>query len=550
MSASDSRREGDEASAEISRLRSEVATLRRALEFFQGAVDALPFPIFWKDEQSVYVGANREQALRSGLERGGEIAGLSDDDLPWTTDEAAAFRADDRRVMTLGEVVAFMETQHIPGKGQRQCETHKAPLRDASGEVIGVVGWYEDVTDREEQKRAQSLLDERLRGAHKQDSLGTLAAGIAHDFNNILASIMANLWLVQMALPADHPAAESLADIQQAGLRAKRLVEQLLEIKPQQPRSLGPVSVGELVNEATSLLRATIPPDIDLSTDVDTALLVRGDASQLHQVIINLCTNACLATRDRPGIDPKVEVRVTALALDRDTLASISGNLAPGEFVVLSIGDNGVGMDEVTQRRMFEPFFTTREVGAGSGLGLAVVHGVVAAHDGAIEVQSSPGAGTTVRVYLPKVSAEAGDAPVKSVRRPSSRPPSAMKRVLYVDDDDSLLRVVRRLLQREGCSVTTCQDPRDAAALIEKEPGGFDLLIVDLSMPHLSGLELARRAIELFPGMPVALVSGYLTAGARCDAEALGVTYIIDKVDVAQRLKDAVRALSHEPAAF
>ena len=538
-------REPQSPNAELDALHAELAQLRRQLEFFQGAVDALPFPLFWKDAQSVYVGANREQALRSGLPAGGSVAGLSDDDLPWTPQEAAAFRADDQRVMTSGEPMPLIvETQHLIGKGERLCETHKSPLRDARGQVIGVVGWYEDVTEREAQRKAQAALDERLRQAHKQDSLVTLAGGIAHDFNNILASIMANLWLVEQALPQGHPASESLADIQEAGLRAKRLVEQLISLKQKQPRELAPVSLGAVVVDASRLLRASIPPQVALTTEIESdAPVVVGDAAQLHQVVMNLCKNAALATQELPRTDPRVELRVATRELDAEAVERLPGQLAPGSYLVLTVSDNGAGMDAETQLRIFEPFFTTRQVGEGSGLGLSVVQGIVNAHRGTIEFQSAPGRGTTMRVYLPRAPLGPVTPPTRVAARPSSRPPAGVKHVMCVDDDPAILRVVTRLLRRAGCRVTTFEDPREASGALLERPKAYDLLLLDFSMPHLSGLELARKALALRPELPVVMITGYVNADLRRDAERMGLLRVCNKVDLVAEIEAVIRAV-------
>ncbi len=508
-------------------------------------MDALPFPLFWKDVDSVYVGANREQAIRSGLTEGTSVVGLSDADLPWTPEEAAAFRADDQRVMSSGlPLPLIVEKQHLPDRGERLCETHKSPLRGPRGEVMGVVGWYEDVTEREARERAQAALDERLRRAHKQDSLVTLAGGIAHDFNNILASIMANLWLVEQALPSGHPASESLADIQQAGLRAKRLVEQLITLEQKQPRELGPVSVGDVVVEASRLLRASIPSQIALTTNIDPAApLILGDAAQLHQVVMNLCRNAVLAIKDRPPSHPRVDVRVGTREIDADLAGRLPGQIEPGTYLELTVSDNGSGMDAETQRRVFEPFFTTREVGVGSGLGLSVVQGIVTSHRGTIELQSAPGKGTTLSVYLPGAPSGPVEMAPAPVRVPSSRPPAGVKHVMCVDDDPAILRVVARLLRRAGCRVTTFADPRAASEALLERPRACDLLVLDFSMPHLSGLDLARKALALRPDLAVVMITGYPSADLRRDAERLGVLRVCNKVDLVSELEVVVRSM-------
>jgi CheY-like chemotaxis protein/two-component sensor histidine kinase len=330
-------------------------------------------------------------------------------------------------------------------------------------------------------------------------------------------------------------------------MRAKRLVEQLLSLRPQPAQTLEPVSIGALVQEAAGLLRASVPSSIDLVVDADSAPLVLGDASQLHQVVVNLCTNAWLATVERPSVEARVEVRVATQTLDRAAAEELPGELAPGDFVVLSVADNGVGMDQATKLRIFEPFFTTREVGAGTGLGLSVVQANVASHKGAVAVESVPGAGTTFRVYLPQSSHAAPAASIRVERALSSRPPAASRRVLYVDDDAAMLRVVRRLLSHGDCRVTTLCDPREARDALLSHVEQVDLLVVDFSMPHLTGLELAALALERRPDLPIVLVSGFLTADVRREAEQLGVARIIGKVDIAAELLGVVHALLDTP---
>lgn len=531
---------------ELNALRAEVAALRRKLAFMSRVVDALPFPIFWKDVGSRYLGANREQALRCGLTAASAIEGLRDEDLPWTPEEAARFQADDRRVIASGEPLnEILETQRTADGVDRVCETHKVPLRGEGGELIGVVGWYEDVTEREHQRRVGVELEARLRDVHKTDSVGVLARGVAHDFNNIVAAIMANLFLALEMIPREHPAFESLDDIRLASVRAKELVEQLLSLSARQPRELRPLNLGEVVLEATRLMRAAIPSRIAFSSDVDNGLpLVLADATQMHQIVMNLCTNAWHALEDRPSGAARIEVKVTQRDLD-PTNAPLPAGLLPGVAVVLSVRDNGIGMDAATRARIFEPFFTSRVFGEGSGLGLSVVQGIVAAHHGAIEVDTVAARGTTVRVYLPKMT-EAQDAAslLAKAAGGSWRPaPAAATHVLYVDDETQLVTVVRRLLKRHGCSVTTFTDPREALAALRAAPECFDLLVLDFNMPYLSGLDLAKEAASLRPELPVVIFSGNPTPQLRDDARRLGVSYVLNKVEIATELARVVASL-------
>jgi len=535
---------------EAEALRAELAELRKKLEFVQGAVDALPFPMFWKDVESVYVGGNRLQSERAGLPHGGAIEGLSDSELPWTAEESAGFVADDRTVIFSAEPSSqIIETQRLADNAERICQTHKAPLRSASGEVIGVVGWYEDITEREAQERAHALLDERLRQAHKMDSLGSLAGGIAHDFNNLLATMVANLTLAQEALEPDHPIAESLADIERATTRARALVRQILTMSQRRPTEVREVALGDVVIDACRLLRATIPAGIELVTELapDTPT-VAGDPTQLHQIIVNLCTNARFALDDRPSSAARISVGVSRMVLDAAATELLPGHPAPGRFAVLTVRDNGVGMDASTQARIFEPFFTTRPTGQGAGLGMSVVHGIVSGHHGAIAVKSSPGRGTTIRVYFPAADETKVSRPPKIERSRSSQPPRGVVHLLYVDDEPALARAVQRVLQRAGHRVTTFVDPREALEALRRGPDSFDVVALDFNMPHLSGLDLAREALALRPDWPVIIASGFVTAELVEEAGQLGVYRVLNKDNIAAELRYALRTLLDEHA--
>jgi signal transduction histidine kinase/CheY-like chemotaxis protein len=537
-----SRRTRDE---ELAALRAELTALHQQLEFFQSAVDALPFPLFWKDADSVYMGSNQQQAVRAGLPTGAAIEGLTDAELPWTAEEAASFRADDRIVIVTGEPSSqIIETQRIADDADRTCQTHKAPLRNAEGEVIGVVGWYDDITDRETQ-RTKALLDDRLRHAHKLDSLGALAGGIAHDFNNILAAIAANVTLARRALSADHPTAEYLTDIDHASARALALVRQILTMSQPTPAQLRPVAVAEVVVEASRLLRATIPAGIELVTRLDpVAPLVAADPTQLHQVVVNLATNARNAIEDLPSSAGCIEIIVTSQELDASATKLLPGELVPGSYVVFSVRDNGAGMDAETKARIFEPFFTTRGVGLGTGLGLSVVHGIVTAHHGAITVTSSRGRGTTVRVYLPMAPHQLEHEPAAASRRPvSSLPPDAPARVLFVDDEPALAKAVARVLRQDGYHVTAFTQPREALEAFRQHPDDFDLLAVDYNMPNISGVDLAREVLSLRPDLPVIIASGFVTEALRSEAESLGADRVIHKANLAGDLQAALREL-------
>ncbi len=386
------------------------------------------------------------------------------------------------------------------------------PVRDDDGVVHRVAGVVEDVTERRE-------LEAQLRQSHKMEALGTLSGGIAHDFNNILGAIIGNTELAQQDLPPGHPALTSLAEIEQACDRARALVRQILMFSRRQPSATQPVALAPVVHEAVTFMRATLPAAIELVREIDLAApRVRADPAQLHEVLVNLATNAWQAVGGAGRI--AIALRGPAM-LTGDELAG----LPAGPLVCLSVSDTGPGMEPATIERIFEPFFTTRAAGEGSGLGLAVVHGIVLAHGGAIRVTSQPGRGTTFRVYLPAVDAPAEPA----APPPRVTGPGRGERILHVDDEVALSRLVARTLARLGYRITSHTSAESALDAFRAAPDAFDLILTDLSMPGLSGLDLAARALALRPDMPIVLISGHATEQATADAHRLGIRRVLHK---------------------
>jgi PAS domain S-box-containing protein len=358
------------------------------------------------------------------------------------------------------------------------------------------VGTSQDITAR---KRAE---ESQLR-SQKLEALGTLAGGIAHDFNNILLAIIGNTELAMADLPPQHPAQESLAEIAKASERAAQLVQRILTFSRPRDQKREIVQLQPIVDEALQLLRATLPAMIEMCTEfVPTVPAVATDATQIHQVIVNLATNAAHAIGPRGGL---IEFRLDAMHVSAG-LASTSPGLREGHYTRLSVSDNGCGMDQATLERIFDPFFTTKPAGQGTGLGLSVVHGIMQSHGGAVTVYSQPGQGSTFRLYFP-----AAEGAVSTTAAP---PPEAARgrgeRVLYIDDEEALVFLATRLLERLGYTVTGYTDPAAALQAFRSHPGDFDVVVTDLSMPGMSGFELARELLTLRPDVPILMTSGYV----------------------------------------
>ena len=416
--------------------------------------------------------------------------------------------------------------------------------RDESGRPLRMVGTHTDITELKEAEAQQRALEVQLRESQKMEAIGTLAGGVAHDFNNLLAAILGNLVLAREDVGEHHPAQESLAEINRAAIRARQLVQQILTFSRRQTQEMQRQPLKPLVEEALGLLRSLLPAGIKLVTRLpSTGLQVLADATQMQQVLMNLCTNAWQSMEGRSG---DITVALREVRLDASQALQLGG-LASGAYACLSVADNGPGMDAETQRRIFEPFFTTKAPGAGTGLGLAVVHGIVKAHRGAIDLDSRPGEGTRFDVYLPLAASGPADA-VPAVAAPEapavSRPAQAGKHVVYIDDYEALVFLVGRLLRKQGHQATTFESGEAALDWMRANPEArVDLVVSDHNMPGLSGVETAIEIRRLRPTLKIAIVSGHVNDQLIADAAAAGVSEVMGKQDSMDALGEAIREL-------
>jgi PAS domain S-box-containing protein len=428
------------------------------------------------------------------------------------------------------------------------------PIRSRAGAVLGSVGVYHrqvrspgahEIATVAAMAQVAAIAierhqaDEALRQTQKLESLGTLAGGIAHDFNNILGAILGNVELARHDGAGSPTAAARIEQIQKSALRARLLVQQILAFSRRQAAPAVRQPLAPLIHDALDLLRATLPAGVQLQTRLAGQLPdVEADGTQVQQVLMNLCTNAWHAMAGAVG---HIEVGV-----EPDDAAAAPPGLRAGPCAHLWVRDDGCGMDAATRARIFEPFFTTKPVGSGTGLGLAVVHGIVAEHHGALSVDTTPGVGSTFHVWLPAARAEARAA----TPAPAPTPPGAGgaghgRRVLIVDDDTVMLLTGEALLLNRGFQVTSADSGLAALAALRAAPEAFDLVVTDQNMPDCSGLDLARLLLAVRPGLPLVVYSGYVDGDLQQRAAAAGIAAVVHKENIVEDLAGAIeRALA------
>jgi nitrogen-specific signal transduction histidine kinase/ActR/RegA family two-component response regulator len=390
-----------------------------------------------------------------------------------------------------------------------------------------------DVTEKKNQAKTRQNLEKQLTQAQKMEAVGTLAGGIAHDFNNILSAIIGYTELSRMDAEPGSPLLDNLTQINTAGLRAKELVRQILTFSRQHETDIKPVQVSVIAKEALKLLRASIPKTIEIRQHIISQAYTQANATQIQQILMNLCTNAAHAMGMQGGI---LEVSLTDTMLDASA-ASQEISLPPGAYLRLSVSDTGCGMSPEVVQRIFDPYFTTKPKGEGSGLGMAVVHGIVRRYRGSIEVYSEEGKGTTVNVYLLRQMA-AGEAESHPAPAPL---PTGRETVLLVDDEPQLVTIAEQMLTRLGYRVTACEDSLEALERFGADPDAFDLLVTDMAMPKMNGIEFARAVLAIRPGMPIVLCTGYSAGLTRENAEAIGIREVLMKPISMQALATSVR---------
>ncbi|MFO7911395.1 MAG: cache domain-containing protein [Desulfotignum sp.] len=454
----------------------------------------------------------------------------------WPPGAAGQLKLHFRQAMD-GRLVRFETTNLSHDHGIRNVDISIKPVKNAAGQIEFLILEGRDITDLKHAEADRRKLAVQLEKAQKMEAIGTLAGGIAHDFNNILSSIFGYTQLAQMNLVSPEKARNHLDQVLKGAQRAAALVQQILTFSRQTEYQKKPLKIHLIIKESLKLLRSSIPSTIDIQTDITSRPMVLADPTQMHQVIMNLCTNAYHAMTAGGGT---LTVILENQYLDHKQLP-VEKTVVPGEFMKLTVRDTGCGMDEKTLAKAFDPYFTTKEIGRGTGFGLALVQAIVAEHKGFVTAVSQPGKGSAFCVYLPLVESnpefQVPEKPVQMV--------GGTETIMVVDDEEDIRHMTRELLGNLGYTVKTCEDGLTALSVFQKAPSEVDLVITDMTMPHMTGEELAARLIQIRQDIPVILCTGYSEQLSEKQALDIGIArYMLkpiqnpDMVDMVRKVLD------------
>ncbi|MBS3809236.1 MAG: response regulator [Desulfobacterales bacterium] len=504
-------------------------------EILKKILDASPSFIYVKDLDTRLTLVNRQFTENFGISEQSAIGRTMEEIMPHHAVLARTMRENDMAVLSGAMDRLEAEEQYPDSRGAiRWAHSVKTPLLDKQGRINGLIGFSTDITREKVKAQQQEKLENQLRQAQKMEAIGTLAGGIAHDFNNILSSIIGYTELSLEETEKGSFLEKSMQEVLKGGMRARELVKQILTFSRQAEQEKMPIQIKLLLKEALKLLRASVPATIEIREKIDSDDLVLGDAGQFYQVIMNLCTNAFQAIDDKGGI---MCVSLKKEKIDIERQAPLSHpELESGEYIKLSVSDTGHGMDSDIIDKIFDPFFTTKTDGKGSGLGLSVVHGIARSHGGTISVHSKPEKGSTFNVYLP-----VADTASEDFRTMDNSTPTGTEKVLFVDDETAIVNLAESVLQSMGYRVETRSSSHEALELFKSDPRRFDLVITDLTMPNMTGDELAGHIKETRPDMPIILCTGFSERFSEEDARKLGISAFIMKPIVRTDLARAIR---------
>ncbi|MEO8089543.1 MAG: PAS domain S-box protein, partial [Gemmatimonadales bacterium] len=479
---------------DVAQRRGSEEKLRRTTQTLQTLIDASPLAIMTLDHDGRVRSWNHAAEEMFGWSAAEAIGHTVPFVPPSALDE---FRQSLRQVFS-GEALTGLQVERCRRDGQRiDLRVCAAPTRDTHGVIDGVIALVEDVTERKS-------LGEQLRQAQKMEAIGQLTGGIAHDFNNLLTIVITNAALLADEISPDRTDMRAeLSELQRAALRGVELVRKLMAFSRRRSVDMQPIDLGEVISEASKDLGRLLPASVEVGVEIENgpSLMVSGDVGGIQQILFNLATNA----RDAMPDGGTLRVQVYRACLDEDYQRT-RGWGKPGEYIVVAVSDTGCGMSPKVQARAFEPFFTTKGVGKGTGLGMAMIYGLIAQHRGHCDLDSEEGRGTTVRLYFPVTGSAVSPARGPAEARPRV---GGNERILVVDDEEGIRRSAARVLSRFGYAVVEASDGEVALAAIRSAKVPFDLVVSDVVMPRLSGMALYRELRGHGSGVRVLLMSGH-----------------------------------------
>ncbi|MFT5699410.1 MAG: PAS domain S-box-containing protein [Desulforhopalus sp.] len=500
-----------------SRLKKRVAEqtekLRSSNSLLKAVIEGTTDAIFLKNLKGQYLLAN-SSTLKAIGKAEHEVIGKDDSEL-FPATSAMVINEVDSSVIQSGQP-QIAEEQLETSSGVCYWLANKSPYRDPEGNIIGLIGISRDISDLKKIETEKKELHERLIQAQKMESIGTLAGGIAHDFNNILGAILGYAEMIQEDSPEGSRAREDIDQVIKASHRAKELVKQILAFSRQTELEQRELQPALIVKEAVKMLRPSLPTTIDIQQDIDSEVgIVLADPTQIHQILTNLTTNAFHAMEETGGT---LSISVKNKELKPIDLIGELDDVQPGLFVQISVGDSGSGIAPDIKNKIFDPYFTTKETGRGTGMGLSIVHGIVKNCGGFISLQSELGEGSTFQVFLPIVENEqVGEIVVDQQIQ------FGKDRILFIDDEKMLTKLGKEMLERLGYHVTLSNSSLEALALFQNQPSQFDLVITDQTMPGMTGVDLARRMIQMRPDIPIILCTGFSSIVSEEEAKLIGI---------------------------
>ena len=499
--------------------------IRQQHLFLQLLMDAIPISVFYKDTLGIFIGCNEAFANLLGRPKA-DIIGKRSHDL-FSEELAEKYHKTDMELVKMPGLQQYESRIQRTDGNSHEVLINKASYFDVEGNVAGIIGAMLDITDRK-------AMEKRLLQSQKMESIGTLAGGIAHDFNNILAAIIGYTELSLHAVEKGSEIESDLQEVHTAALRAKELVKQILTFARLSDEAIRPIQPTVIIKEVLKFIRSSIPATIDIKQDLKSDSFIMGNATQIHQVMMNLCTNAAQSMEEIGG-RLRVVLKDTHLTPDRPK--HLLG-LKPGEYITITVSDTGTGIPQDIIGSIFEPYFTTKGPGEGTGMGLAMVHGIVQAYGGRIFVDSTPEIGTTFSLYLPISKKDKGENTYKPEVLPRGT-----ERILVVDDEAPVVKLNSMMLEDLGYSVTKTTASIEALELFRSNPTYFDLVISDMTMPNMTGDLLAMELMKIRPEIPIILCTGYSKKISGESAKDMGIKEFVYKPVVKADLAKTVRKI-------